>query len=116
MTNENSKEYLAIEKAAEEKSNDNNSYFTETAYMAGYVDGATSSQPKAYHQRWIPVSEALPDNNRDVLIYSDGCITKGYYYGFCWHNKEFHLENGSYLIDNNVVLWQELPPKPKPEL
>jgi hypothetical protein len=57
-------------------------------------------------ERWIPVSERLPDNNRVVLGCSDGGTVKGCMYvgkRFIWDEFDWPGE------PPRIVAWRELP-------
>lgn len=83
----------------------------------GGCDHAFVLSPKRAMQylskpRWIPVTERLPEDRRDVLAYAGVMfpyITVGYYDGlwkFSFNNEE---------ISGSVDYWQPLPEPPKEE-
>jgi len=55
-------------------------------------------------QRWIPVTERLPDSNRDVLVTVDSCVEKA------WYSNTKQRWNDKYgdCLDG-VTAWCELP-------
>jgi hypothetical protein len=68
---------------------------------------------EAKQRRWISVKEKLPDNDRDVLIYSPYHERERQvgYYGQASEMFFYEQDDGS---DSSIVVthWQELPDKP----
>lgn len=58
-------------------------------------------------QRWIPVTERLPEDDDDVLIMSSGSISMGY----------FNIFRGYWVAyegdDDNITHWMPLPELPE---
>ena len=53
---------------------------------------------------WIPVTERLPENDRNVLICTtSGHMAVGYHYDLGWSDYDMFIE------DRCVVAWQPLP-------
>ena len=71
------------------------------------AQGEELSKLKA-QQRWIPVTERLPEDDDDVLIMSSGSINMGYY-SVC---NEYWADyiNGYY---DDVTHWMPLPERPE---
>lgn len=75
---------------------------------------ATDGLPQ---NRWIPVTERLPDENEKVLIYARvGIITVGWYTEMhgVYYNKGFETESG-FMWLGTVPYWMPLPEEPKEE-
>ena len=76
-------------------------------YDVGYWAGRRDYEPK-----WIPVTERLPKDRHDVLVYAGVIfpyITVGYYDGlwkFSYNDEE---------IAGSADYWMPLPPAPKKE-
>ena len=81
------------------------------AYLDGYEKGKENAQPE---QRWIPVSERLPDGQGFYLV-SVGAPYKTvrvYEYKPCeWFENEnlWKKEDGSYCFNWFVEAWMPLP-------
>lgn len=58
-------------------------------------------------QRWIPVTERLPEYGQEVIVYS-GNVLKPVVYGIHYWNKEFN----SWA---HITHWMPLPEPPKEE-
>lgn len=73
------------------------------AFVKGYMAGQESS-------RWIPVSERLPEDGLDVLVFTKykyrgvGCILEGYWY--------LTIAPETDQEDGVVTHWQPLPEPP----
>lgn len=83
---------------------------------AAMVDAADAIAELS-NPRWIPVTERLPDNRRDVQItvfWHDAWRTMyGYYDGAFWH---LYAPGHTEVADVEVVGWMEKPvPMPLPE-
>lgn len=61
-------------------------------------------------QRWIPVTERLPEDDDDVLIMSSGSISMGYYSVY----NEYWADYINVYYDD-VTHWMPLPKAPKEE-
>lgn len=86
----------------------------------GYVNGDEHNTRICATRRWIPVTEDLPDSDRDVLIAVKGRWAPEIGYMITVHKpSDFHKEYGvwkacdrDYVFDDGeVVAWMELPPK-----
>lgn len=72
-------------------------------------------------QRWIPVSERLPEHNMSVLItvrrYDDEIVVRSGYYYAHGDNSIFHADNGNCwkINDDGLLAWQPLPEPYKAE-
>ena len=71
------------------------------------AQGEELSRLKA-QQRWIPVTERLPEDDDDVLIMSSGSISMGYYSTY----NEYWADYIN-VYDDNVTHWMPLPEPPK---
>ena len=71
------------------------------------AQGEELSKLKA-QQRWIPVTERLPEDDDDVLIMSSGSISMGYYsiYNEYWAD---YIN----VYNSDVTHWMPLPEPPK---
>lgn len=71
------------------------------------AQGEELSRLKA-QQRWIPVTERLPEDDDDVLIMSSGSISMGYYsiYNEYWAD---YIN----VYNSDVTHWMPLPEPPK---
>ena len=61
-------------------------------------------------QRWIPVTERLPEDDDDVLIMSSGSISMGYYSVY----NEYWADYIN-VYNSDVTHWMPLPEPPKEE-
>lgn len=63
-------------------------------------------------ERWIPVTEKLPEEMAVVLVYTsvDGYFT-AYFDGICWYHAGLHMMR----IYSDVVAWMPLPEPYRPE-
>lgn len=61
-------------------------------------------------RRWIPVSERLPEDGREVLVYE-----KGFIFLICRQNgKWVNDDSGAYWLDlDNPTYWMPLPELPE---
>ena len=57
-------------------------------------------------QRWIPVSERLPEHNQ-ICIVTDDTRTGTYEYGF--HKETYDEENGWTYLGHKIIAWMPLP-------
>ena len=71
------------------------------------AQGEELSKLKA-QQRWIPVTERLPEDDDDVLIMSSGSISMGYY-SVC---NEYWADYINVYYDD-VTHWMPLPERPE---
>ena len=92
----------------------------EQAYNNGYADGT----PK-----WIPVTERLPEPNKEVLLIAHGWEGRMYYIGRLKYSaaqkswltgitskaSDWTIWGWSYLREPNVTHWMPLPEPPKGE-
>ena len=71
------------------------------------AQGEELSRLKA-QQRWIPVTERLPEDDDDVLIMSSGSISMGYYsiYNEYWAD---YIN----VYNSDVTHWMRLPERPE---
>lgn len=77
-------------------------------YMHGYRDA---------HQKWIPIKEALPDDNKDVLVtvhFTRGNIESSYYVDLAYRlNDEWMSYSDDYLMVPKsrleIIAWMPLP-------
>ena len=72
----------------------------------------TPEQPCDHRFQWTPVSQELPDNTRDVLVwceieYAFNVIAVGWYDR---SNDAWHLKNSTGLTE--AFAWGDLPPAP----
>ena len=58
-------------------------------------------------QKWIPVTEMLPEQNEDVLVYT---ITNDVRKAHCYGDRQWFAEDG---IWRRVTHWMPLPEPPK---
>lgn len=70
------------------------------------AQGDELSKIKA-QQRWIPVTERLPEDDDDVLIMSSGSISMGYFNIFRGYWVDYEGD------DDNITHWMPLPEPPK---
>ena len=64
-------------------------------------------------QRWIPVTERLPDSGKYVLLYcSDGLYGEGHYRAY---ENKWYLSKITYKSIPDVTHWMPLPEAPKGE-
>jgi hypothetical protein len=68
-------------------------------------------------QKWIPVTERMPDNNESVLVYHDDGmirfgINKG---GFADVVSTLYLKHNHHTCFSKVTHWMPLPQPPKGE-
>lgn len=101
--NKETPEYRAIEKAAQEYKN------SGEGSRLDYIAGALSPEAKAFHQRWIPVTERLPQEHRRYLCLA--LIVNCYVEEVCLFDKSAQrwLYNRSEV---QVTHWQEMPLAP----
>lgn len=89
--------------------------FVSIGYLAGlckaqeYIDEAPTVEPN----RWIPCSERLPEEWRDVLLSFDKSITEWTNVGYMFRDEEtfeywFQSDGMSYKKDD-VLAWMPLP-------
>ena len=71
------------------------------------AQGEELSKLKA-QQRWIPVTERLPEDDDDVLIMSSGSISMGYYSVY----NEYWADYIN-VYNSDVTHWMRLPEPPK---
>ena len=79
---------------------------TEMAYKHGYEKGYEAGKPK-----WIPVSERLPVDDREVL-----CFTKREYYWIArWNYCDDRMwsDGEMWCSESEVTHWMPLPEPPK---
>ena len=62
-------------------------------------------------QRWIPVTERLPDSGKRVLAYKNHKDGKIVFWAKHWNNKWFDMEWNCYRY--GVTHWMPLPPVPE---
>ena len=77
---------------------------------------AMRSLPSAQPVQWIPCSERLPEDDREVLAVSDGCVLIANWQGE-WI-KYIELEDDYTILEPvniNVQYWMELPKPPEVE-
>ena len=70
------------------------------AYDRGYAKGKEDAEP-----HWIPVTERLPDNSRNVLITSRGGVSMAWYNGSYFEKGA----NTHHRKMQTVTAWCELP-------
>lgn len=68
----------------------------------------TEEQALRERDRWIPVSERLPDNDRYVLLNLPREIIQAY-----WHNGRGCWRSVMGMIDEPCTHWRELPAPPE---
>jgi hypothetical protein len=78
-------------------------------------------QPTIESDKWIPITERLPERNKTVFVYAEGTRRNGdlYTVGSC-HNGFWFLPNsedtfGFPFTSHKVIAWQPLPEAYKPE-
>lgn len=98
--------------------------FEEATYLADYLvkNGVTV-------QEWIPVTERLPERDKEVLLIVNGWEDRLYYTG-CLHRQEaerswltgieskasdWKIWGFSYLREPSVTHWMPIPNPPKGE-
>ena len=60
-------------------------------------------------QKWIPVTERLPDNDTYILVTTDGVTASAY-----WHNDRFYAFTASGVATVGCVThWMPLPEPPQ---
>ena len=72
--------------------------------MQGMADTIAELEQKLAEREWIPCSERLPEDNRDVLMCLEWGIDIGTY-----DRGEWHSEWINHYDDDNVIAWQPLP-------
>lgn len=84
---------------------------TEQAYKHGYEKGYNNGYKDALAERWIPVSEMLPENGSDVLAFSyhdtESRIYPANYDHKIWMDCLFNIRILS------VTHWMPIPAAPK---
>ena len=81
--------------------------------IGDYLERLPPAQPE---QRWIPCSERLPEDDREVLAVSDGCVLIANWQGE-WI-KYIELEDDYTILEPvniNVQYWMPLPEPPEGE-
>ena len=74
--------------------------YDRNQYEAGYRDGKAEATPK-----WIPVSERLPEQGQEVIVYSGG-VLKPTVFAYQFWNK--HYDSWA-----RITHWMPLPEPPK---
>ena len=78
-------------------------------YRSGYTDGFADG----YAEAWVPVTDALPDAGKKVLIYirtettGEGIVDTGVYQGGEWRAAAWRI------FTESVTHWMPLPAAPK---
>lgn len=79
-------------------------YMATLLLRAAHTIEILSKKARATEQEWIPCSERLPDDNREVLISLEWGIDIGTY-----ERGEWRSEWINHYDDDNVLSWMPLP-------
>ena len=74
--------------------------------IGDYLERLPSAQPE---QRWIPCSERLPEDDRDVLAYDGEYVFIAHFISGVWY------DNSLYQLPVIVSYWMPLPELPEVE-
>lgn len=86
------------------------------SYIAEYLlaNGVVISKMETTTQRWIPVTERLPEEGGRYLCYVKSFAFKGAFYTTILHYDKYGFVEGNIYTDD-VTHWMPLPPDPEEE-
>jgi hypothetical protein len=81
----------------------------EKGYKEGFLRGFDAGKQDA--QKWIPVTERLPENDTYINVTTDGVVVQAY-----WHNGRFYAFTAIGVATvGGVTHWMPLTEPPKGE-